>query len=677
QDCNDSIDNDGDSLIDEDAVACSAVLTGTVKYQNGDVISGASVTVTDGDINATVATATSDSSGNFSVTLASGSNYTVTASYGVASDASASAPAVSAGTSVAMGSTLTVGQTAWAYCDSVIVSDCVQSVTGPGGAVPTSTLRLAPSLSGSSLTLDLLGVLGGKTNDDSGNRLRDLSPFGFSTSSSFTMKVLFNTFTPKGLFGMVDLTSWNFDSSSKVLTIVGKPTSASFPISPNQCSPSSCVTQADIDIGAVMAMMADDFSSAPASAADFINQFDGGYITTNANYFTAPLPDDSIANSLKFDVGAPHLKKSGVVNTGFFKLFIPSAVIEGKWGISALESSNFDVNVSSGSTTSASALTATPVSGGLVLENSNFEYSVNTFNVRPTESSDDGDDIEVEPEPALDTRGTVPLSEVKSLENALANVLGGEVQFVSNSIELIPGDELGSPLRVALPVIGPVGADTQGDLNFSVGNLSVVTVEGERTAAVDFGDGMTVTSSDVQVATEGAIFLDLGEPRLNFDPPPQAVSSSDAAWAVTHMGASFAMEFEALPDGARLDADFAQELENLITGPQDKLAQLGDSVGAEMGDIAADVAFAVSVVKSGITNADLGDTTVSLTVNKEWFDTKTAEGKTLFLAKFDDAGEPLPPPVEVTGSCFSSDDTSDDTVEAAGVTVVCAGSFTG
>jgi hypothetical protein len=46
----------------------------------------------------------------------------------------------------------------------------------------------------------------------------------------------------------------------------------------------------------------------------------------------------------------------------------------------------------------------------------------------------------------------------------------------------------------------------------------------------------------------------------------------------------------------------------------------------------------VDVDKTGITNDDLGDNAVTMEVNRQWFDEKIAEGKSIAIAKFNESG---------------------------------------
>jgi len=668
-DCTDGVDNDGDSSIDEDGVPCDATLTGTVQYQNGTAISGASVAVTDVDTSATYTSGTTDSSGNFSFSLTTGT-FTVTASYGVASSATSSAVSITASSTTALSSALTVGQTAWAYCDSTITDDCVESVTGPSGSVPSSTLRLVPAVVSGQLQLQFLGVTAGSTNDEFGRPLSELGDFGVTTSDSYTFKVRLKTFVAKGLMGTANLDTWSYDSSTKLLTIVAKPLAASYPISPNVCDPTTCVEQADIDFDALMYLFVSDFSDVPAQFADIVEDFVGMYINVNSNYFTMPAPDTNTSQATSFSLGAPHLKKSGVVNTGFFKLFTPANSLQNHFGISGLTGVQFAVKITSGGITTTSTLSATAGTNGaisgVILENTGFNYSVNDFQLTSA-VPESGDDDSSDPDPAFHAAIVAGLDDTRSLENSLELVLGTDVQVLSNSTKLVTGKALGEPVRVPLPVVGSLEGSLAGELNFTLDNLMVQTEDGQTKATIDFGGGMTVISTMVELMGDGTIDLVLAEPKLNFQPTvPDIRTLAGGDPTVTQIGASFALDFKALPEGASLHAEFAKDITAILADPTAKFAQLADSLQAQMGDLANDVAFGVAVQKSGIANDDLGDNKVTLEVSREWFDWKISQGKAVLIAKFDDAGIPIPPPVDVTGTCSTNGDS-----------VSCNADFTG
>ena len=105
-----------------------------------------------------------------------------------------------------------------------------------------------------------------------------------------------------------------------------------------------------------------------------------------------------------------------------------------------------------------------------------------------------------------------------------------------------------------------------------------------------------------------------------------------------------------------LDVTFSKDTSTLLDQPGSKFLLLADSVDGQIGNLTTEVAFGINVYKSGIGNEDLGDNELALEVSKTWFDAKVAAGKQIFISKFNDAGDPVPPPQDVTNSCTSTTD---------------------
>lgn len=61
-----------------------------------------------------------------------------------------------------------------------------------------------------------------------------------------------------------------------------------------------------------------------------------------------------------------------------------------------------------------------------------------------------------------------------------------------------------------------------------------------------------------------------------------------------------------------------------------------------------DVAFLVNIVKTGITNDDLGTNITTMTVSKAWFDQRQSEDKEIFIAKLDEEGNAFTLPATCT-----------------------------
>jgi hypothetical protein len=293
---------------------------------------------------------------------------------------------------------VTLGSTGWIACDTVITTDCVQSLKDADNNNITAARaqpRRPPAPFSFVLDIPVYGVdSSGNTVNEQGQPYRELANLGFSTNDTFNIEILLSTFEPTAF--MVDggdLLSWAFDSTTKVLSIDVKPVAISRALPPNTCDVTSCVNQADVDVQVYLHMGTVDMSQMPLSempglTADEVSAFaskvKGGYISTNAQYVSTPSMRTG-DNTYEFGVGAPHLKKDGSVNTGFFKIFMPDAVLQHMWNVSGASGMVFDMTVTtSGGPTSTSQLSATVVQGGVLMEHQNFNYSVNQVNLSPT-----------------------------------------------------------------------------------------------------------------------------------------------------------------------------------------------------------------------------------------------------------------------------------------------------
>ncbi|MQG56204.1 MAG: hypothetical protein FI710_14620 [SAR202 cluster bacterium] len=121
-----------------------------------------------------------------------------------------------------------------------------------------------------------------------------------------------------------------------------------------------------------------DMSASTAPAA-WVSALNGGYISTNAQYVTYPVPGAGAeANKYGFSSGAPHLKADGTLNTGFFKVFFPTAMVDYMWGFDGTSVLSFksDITDSDGGS-STTSIASTVKAGGLLVEKAGISYSTN------------------------------------------------------------------------------------------------------------------------------------------------------------------------------------------------------------------------------------------------------------------------------------------------------------
>ena len=184
------------------------------------------------------------------------------------------------------------------------------------------------------------------------------------------------------------------------------------------------------------------------------------------------------------------------------------------------------------------------------------------------------------------------------------------------------------------------------------------TIGGLTTANVEFSALLTLQAdASISGTDEDGINLNLSDSHLLFIPPdPNAALLSGGDPTVSEIGASFDLKISDLPDGAALDVNFAKDPSVLLSDPGTKFLLMADSVDADIEPLDTDVAFGISVVKTGIGNEEWGDNLIRLKVSKAWFGARIGKDERILIAKFDDAGDPVPPPQDVTGSCTSATD---------------------
>jgi hypothetical protein len=249
--------------------------------------------------------------------------------------------------------------------------------------------------------------------------------------------------------------------------------------------------------------------------------------------------------------------------------------------------------------------------------------------------------------------------------NDAAQKLGG-LQPVDQTIQVGAGFTLTLPFTGA--TVGQIITPTLGS-TITLGNLTITPNQaGISSVVIDLGGGLRVTGGAVlRGIAGGGVGLTISDPRLGYVPlVPSVLTLAGGNADVTAIGASFSIGLVNLPNGASLASTFVKDVNLAVAQATTKFALVAGSTGGAIGDLADNVGFAMTVTKLGITNADLGDTELSMQVSKTWFTKRRAEGKGIFISKFDDAGNQLLPPVDVTSRCVADNGT-----------VTCTGTFTG
>ena len=262
----------------------------------------------------------------------------------------------------------------------------------------------------------------------------------------------------------------------------------------------------------------------------------------------------------------------------------------------------------------------------------------------------------------IDTSIVVSSSEVSTFEASLGAVIGEAVQ-VASTVLAIESTADGSI------VIGPklTGVtevlEIVGDLNVTLGNLTLETTDGLGTAVIALSEGLKIEGAAVVDITNQGLDVIIDDPRLVFKPAvPDVATLTGGSDKVTNIGANFEVGLKQIRDNTSVSVRFSKDANTVVEDAEAKLISAAGAVGGVLEDPVRDVAFAVDVDKTGITNDDLGDNRVTMEVNRQWFDEKIAEGKSMAITKFSESG-----------AKFTTLATCESGVESA----KCSASFTG
>ena len=139
--------------------------------------------------------------------------------------------------------------------------------------------------------------------------------------------------------------------------------------------------------------------------------------------------------------------------------------------------------------------------------------------------------------------------------------------------------------------------------------------------------------------TTAGINVEIHNPQLVFKPEaPDATLLLGGSASVTEVGIDFSVDLDNLPGDASLSVQFAKVPSVFVESPDITLQLSVGKIGGFIENPEEDIAFAVNVTKSGITNQDLGTNSVTMTVSSAWYDQRLAEDKEIAVSKIDDQG---------------------------------------
>lgn len=229
------------------------------------------------------------------------------------------------------------------FCSASVTSSCISSFLVDGAAAPAAITVETILVPGGTGEPTFLAFMLQRVPDGSFELSASLS-----TSSKVTIGAkLPSTFTPNvaSVLGTVD--SWQWDSTTREVTITAFPRAASWLQADPGCTPGNCPANADTDFTAVLLIGMVDANYNPL----FASKFQGGFLSFNSQIFSAPTFNPA-TSAVEFLLGAPANKAGGGAQTTSFKVFIPDAVITDLWLLAD-------------PATLPAAFTRTTISGGL------------------------------------------------------------------------------------------------------------------------------------------------------------------------------------------------------------------------------------------------------------------------------------------------------------------------
>ncbi|MCH7643009.1 MAG: fibronectin type III domain-containing protein, partial [Chloroflexi bacterium] len=231
-----------------------------------------------------------------------------------------------------------------------------------------------------------------------------------------------------------------------------------------------------------------------------------------------------------------------------------------------------------------------------------------------------------EPPSVFETTLEVTEEDREILEGSLGAL--GEGAQVSDAP--ITVDSTDGRIVVSLPIqVTDPDQPITGELDIEIEGLTLNTVDGIGTGSIDLGAGLTLEGG-VELAIEsGIVVAELVNPELVYAPgAPAPLEGSD----LSHISVEFRVGIAQVPDGASLTVTYARSAAE-IAAIAGAVFELAASDGQ-----AIDIAFAVNIARSGISNDNLGSNTAAMSVDRTWYEARLAEGKTIAITKVNDDG---------------------------------------
>ena len=254
-----------------------------------------------------------------------------------------------------------------------------------------------------------------------------------------------------------------------------------------------------------------------------------------------------------------------------------------------------------------------------------------------------------------------------AVEQALKLAIGPDVTLQPQPIS-IGTDSAGPAIEIALES-GQSGTEfrpVDSSLSIDTDQLRLNTDDsGEGSVALRLGGGVVIEATGSVSSHESALKIRLSETRLKFTPD----SIFDADMPVSDV--EFDVGVESLPDNFSLQSTLSNQIPNELGGAAIEIRAVGNGDQAQ-----SDVAAVISVNKNGITNDDLSDTRIAVTVDAGWYEAKIASGRQIWFAKVSDSGEVFTSRAVCTSTSAGYECTASFTGTAGGFSEFVLAAFT-
>ncbi|MCH7972177.1 MAG: S8 family serine peptidase [Chloroflexi bacterium] len=215
-----------------------------------------------------------------------------------------------------------------------------------------------------------------------------------------------------------------------------------------------------------------------------------------------------------------------------------------------------------------------------------------------------------------------------ALEAAIEAITGGAVEIDET---VITTESAADGISISIPVNGLTrDVELTGRLDVQIGRLSLDVVNGTGTAEIRLADDITVIGVANVSAGENTLDVQITDPVLLYS--PHAVddgSFATSANSLDDVAVSFEVDLELLPDDVSLVTTYSADPDELETAVGSTFALAADS----------ELAYFVSVQKSGVTQGDLGDNRVTMSVSLGWLDDMVSQGLEVAITKISEGGE--------------------------------------